>query len=158
MTPLQSALKEPLQEILQAFAYLEAEAREAPANAGFSADYGARVTLEPTGVGYIVLLAAHRLVVEAADNFTGCASSTKQWDDVIRELANIVAGRFHAIVRHSHSPAGLGIPSLLNRAQAQQVWQDSSAEQRLVLCDESAAVGGLVWNIPEDWCREAGCR
>ena len=147
MTP-NHALKAALESIFRSFAYLDLHVSEADREVPLTFSVGAEVTLGVPAGGVVALFLTGWAGVLAADNFIGAASTDQDREDVVRELANVIAGSVRSFIAGTQAQP-LGIPRLLPKEQVERLWQQSTPEQRLVLADEEAVLAAVVLNVQQ---------
>ncbi|HEY3322806.1 MAG TPA: hypothetical protein VGP72_20290 [Planctomycetota bacterium] len=142
----QPALKSALEDIFRNFAYLDLQARP---DAGRSAPHFsmcAQVMLGATARSSVALFLTGRAAVAASDNFVGHAATEADREDVVRELANVIAGAVRSML-DDDSLQGLGTPRLLPAEAAGTLWSTTPPADRLLLADEEHVQAAVVLNL-----------
>jgi hypothetical protein len=148
------ALKEPLQDALRDFAFLDLEVcpTEKPFNQNWLAC--AAVHCGPPNDGAVAIFTNLSTAVQAADGYLGIQSDARQQVDVICELANVLAGQAYEVVRSGKRPEILTPPFLLNADAAQSFWNQSNPNFRFILKSDKEEVGGIIVSLPTEWCAQ----
>ncbi|HEY3325194.1 MAG TPA: hypothetical protein VGP72_32370 [Planctomycetota bacterium] len=139
-------LKAALEDIFRNFAYLDLQAC---ADAGQHVPHFsmcAQVALGAHDRSSVALFLTGRAAVAASDNFIGHAATAADREDVVRELANVIAGAIRSILA-DESLHGLGTPRLLAAEAAKTLWSESAPSERLLLADEEHVQAAVTLNL-----------
>ncbi|HEY3323304.1 MAG TPA: hypothetical protein VGP72_22810 [Planctomycetota bacterium] len=148
MKPEQAALHAALEDIFRSFAYLELQARDEEADRSIEFHVCAEVSLGEPEEGAVAVFLTAEAAAMVSDHFIGGQSTDSDQDDVVRELANVIAGSVCSLVPQAPRRK-LGIPRLVPKDQVQSQWERSLRPQRLVLADEEKVYAGVVLNSRE---------
>ena len=145
------ALKEPMQQVLRDFAYLDLEV--CPCETPFQSEWALNCMVRCGGKcgGTVALFVRLELAIETADNLLGTESDFRQQIDTMSELTNVLAGSAYEIHCNGLRPSDISIPKLLSPHSARCLWNDSPAECRYLLRTERRVEGGLLVALPREW-------
>ena len=151
MNDLKLALKEPLQQVLREFAYLDLEV--CPCNTEFQPEWALNCMVRCGGKcgGTVALFARLELAIQTADNLLGVESDFRQQIDTMNELTNVLAGSAYEILCNGLRPCDISIPKLLSPHPARMLWDNSPEVSRYLLRTEKRAEGGLLVALPGEW-------
>lgn len=144
-------LKEPLQQVLQNFAYLDLEIR--PGHCDFHDDweFNSAVNCGGSCHGTVAIFTTRELLIRTADGMLGLDSSPHEQLDVLGELANVLAGNSYELLCDGLRPAQVTTPNLLAQSTAIEIWNNAPADGRFLLHGEKNVEGGLVIAFPGEW-------
>jgi len=144
-------LKEPLQQVLRDFAYLDLELR--PGYCDFHNDWELNSAVNCGGSchGTVAVFVTRELLIRAADGMLAIESTSQEQLDVLGELANVLAGNAYEILCDGLRPAQVTTPKLLAPSAAIEIWNHAPADGRYLLHGEKSIEGGLVVAFPGDW-------
>ena len=149
------ALKEPIEEVFQKFAYLDLELR--PAAREFSQKWlhCTRVKCGAEADVVLLMMCSPELAATVSNNFLGIAEGSRpgQRMDIISELTNVLAGRTYEILRANMPPKIISPPEMLGIREATQIWEQAPVECRYALCSETEDCGGILVFFRDEWSR-----
>jgi hypothetical protein len=143
-------LKEPLQQALRDFAYLDLEVN--PGGGEFRSDWALGSAVECAGScnGTVAVFMNLDLAIRMADGMLGTESNFRQQLDVMGELANVLAGSAFEIFSEGLRPSSISTPKLLSPQLASVIWEGSPVECRYLLQSDSQIEGGLLVAFPRE--------
>jgi hypothetical protein len=144
MTSLAGVLKPQVEDVFCRLAYLDIEAREETMPAAAAWQLCAAVDFEG---GALLLLVAPDLAAQAADGFTGRATGRAEQEDMVCEMANVLAGHACAAIHGVRKTVRRSVPRLIPAAQAVARWSAASGVRMLLWKTEMDAVGGLMVEV-----------
>lgn len=148
-----NALKSPIEEVFQKFAYLEIELW--PVSVEFSDQWTccSRVICTGPQSTAVTLLTTADFSATIAENFLGNPKlcSDEQNGDVVRELANVIAGEAFDIMNAGQRPHSIAIPEWLCPADAVRSWDNAAPRNKFLLVTEYDVVGGMIISVVGNW-------
>jgi hypothetical protein len=147
------ALKTPVEEVFQKFAYLEVELW--PVSVDFSSawTYCSRVNCGGSQPTSVTLLTTASFATMISENFLGSPElcSDERSGDIIRELANVLAGQAFDIMNAGRRPQSIAIPESLDPAAAAKAWANATPKTKFLLVTENEVVGGMIITVAGSW-------
>lgn len=148
MSIVHESIRGRVQELFQTCAYLDIQLVDAGLPALDEWQICVRVTCGGAEYTSVLFMATNRLASMSAEGFTGC-SPEERFDpaDMVRELANVMAGHAHEIFHQGRKPEGLSLPEVLSAEDASALWRLAPPNGRFEIRDEVSTLGGLCF----DW-------
>lgn len=150
MNEAMQVIKDPIQEALRTFAYLDVEVCLGAGE--FKKDWAicSAVSCDGLNGGIIAVFLRLNLAIQAADGFVGSETDSRQQTDVICELTNVLAGSAYESQYGGVRPRQMTTPQLLSPHAARTLWNGSDLSTRYFLRSATQIEGGLIVALPAE--------
>jgi hypothetical protein len=150
MSKLIQTAREPLEDLLREFTYMELEI--VPAG-GMPPSIGVNAIIEiGKDEGMIAIWATTDFAGEVACNFLGQTSVTKaDKKDIVFELLNTMAGQIIETLYAGHGAKRIQLPGTITPAKSAAVWKSFKPGQRFAIRDESRTLALIAIKVDECW-------
>jgi len=144
-------MKEPLEELFQKFAYLELALAPGAGEFPRIETLCAQIRYMDD-LGGLIVWSSASFASELAGNFLGKSEIVSDEKfDVIKELANTMAGQVVEILYAGHHPDRIGLPVSISDTVGSALWTSTPPENRFLIRKDEEIVGGIALQLPEVW-------
>lgn len=147
--PLQTA-REPLEELLREFTYMELEV----VPAAHKAPGGGVIAVIEIGKneGMAAIWSTTEFANEVACNFLGQISVTKDdRKDIVFELLNTMAGQIIETFYAGHGAKRIQLPRAVPPSKSAALWKSFSPDMRFTIRDETRSLAAIAIKVDDAW-------
>lgn len=151
MKPMQAAMRESVGDFFQQFAYLDVLVGPGGERPREDWTLCARVRCDG-GEDEVVVMLAPAFARAIGEGFTGQPEgSMEEVNDLVLEIANVLAGQAYEIAHGGRKPKDIGPPAWMSFDEAAAAWSRASEDDRHMLALDDGEQGGLLVACKEAW-------